>query len=378
MKSEYKGFPLLPSLAFSAIHPAPLLIASLPLMLLSSCKKPEMEDPRLLAPRVQVTHLREGNARTKTYTGIVEARVQSDLGFRVAGKILERAVSEGEKVRKGDVLLRLDPLDLNLSSAAQQANVEAAQAKFVQAKADEARHSQLLKSSAVSRQEYERTREVLDSATAQVEAAESMAKVSENSSQYAVLTADADGTVIRTLGEPGQVVAAGQVVVQLAHEGPREASVYLPEGARPLPGSKGAAQLYGQTKSYPAVLRQLSDAADRRSRTFEARYVLQGEAALASIGSTVTITIEEKADAADSAFALPVGSVFNRGQGPGVWIVRSGTEVRFHPVELVSIGKEEAWVKGDVTQDDLVVALGAHLLHEGQAVRIANGGADKQ
>jgi RND family efflux transporter MFP subunit len=378
MKSEYKGFPLLPSRALSAVRPAPFLIASLPLMLLGSCKKPEVGDPRLLAPRVEVIQLREGNAGTKTYTGIVQARVQSDLGFRVAGKILERAVSEGEKVRRGDVLLRLDPLDLDLSSAAQQANVEAAQARFVQAKADEARHSQLLKSSAVSKQEYERAREALDSATAQVEAAKALAKVSDNSSQYAALTADADGVVVRTLGEPGQVVAAGQVVVQLAHEGPREASVNLPEGKRPLPGSKAAAQLYGQTKSYPAVLRQLSDAADPRSRTFEARYVLQGEAALASIGSTVTIIIEEKTDAAHRAFALPVGSVFNRGKGPGVWIVRNGTEVRFQPVELVSIGQEEALVKGDVARDDLVVALGAHLLHEGQNVRIANGGSDKQ
>lgn len=366
------------SLSFSAIGSILHIGVGLPLIFLSSCKKPEVEDPRLLAPKVQVTLPREGRADSKRYTGIVQARVQSDLGFRVAGKILERVVSEGEKVRRGEVLLRLDPLDLDLSFAAQQANVEAAQARLVQARADEARHSELLKASAVSKQEYERTREALDSATAQIEAAKALAKVSDNSSQYTILTADADGVVVRTMGEPGQVVGPGQVVVQLAHEGPREASVNLPEGKRPLLASKASAKLFGQEKTYPAVLRQLSDAADPRSRTFEARYVLQEEAALASIGSTVTITITEESDSVKSALALPVGSVYNRGEGPGVWILRNGKEVSFQPVELVSIGEEEALVKGAVTRGDLVVSLGAHLLHEGQNVRISNGGPDKQ
>lgn len=378
MKSKLRSFDFLRSPSRMAIRTIPHIIAVLPLLLLTNCEKPDIQDPRLLAPKVEVTRVREGNASAKVYTGIVEARFQSDLGFRVSGKILERMVSEGQKVRKGDVLLRLDPRDLDLSVAAQQANVEVAQARFIQAKAEEARHAQLLISSAVSRQEYERTREARDTAAALLEAARALAKVSENSSQYAILEADSDGVVVRTLGEPGQVVGAGQPVIQLAHEGPREASVNLPEGQRPIPGSKATAQLYGQRKSYPAVLRQLSDAADPRSRTFEARYVLQDEAATASIGSTITVTINDGSDTSRNAMTLPVGSVYDRGQGPGVWLVADGNEVRFRPVELVSIGHEEVLVKGDISRDDVVVALGAHLLHEGQNVRISNGGTGKQ
>src|SRR5256885_6584923 len=135
----------------------------------------------------------------------------------------------GQRVQKGQMLMRLDPVDLRLSLAAQEANVEAARAKYTQAKADEARYAALVKSGAVSHQEYDQARATLDSAKAQFDAAEAQARVSNNSSEYAVLLADADGVIVRTLSEPGQVVAAGQTVIQLAHDGPREALINLPD-----------------------------------------------------------------------------------------------------------------------------------------------------
>src|SRR5438128_1369254 len=156
-----------------------------------------------------------------------------DLGFRVVGKILERSVDVGQRVQKGQPLMRLDPEDLSLSTAAQLANVEAARAKYTQAKADETRSAMLVKSGVISHREYDQDRAALDSAKALLEAAEAQARVSKNSSEYAVLLADADGVIVRTLSEPGQVVAAGQTVVQLAHDGPREALINLPEGVRP-------------------------------------------------------------------------------------------------------------------------------------------------
>src|SRR6185295_18235449 len=137
-----------------------------------------------------------------------------------------------------------------LSFAAQQANVEAARAKYTQSKADEARAAVLVESRAVSHQEYDQARAALDSAKAQLDAAEAQARVSQNSSEYAVLCADADGVIVRTLSEPGQVVAAGQIVIELAHDGPREALVNLPEGVRPDLGTTASALLYGQDQKY--------------------------------------------------------------------------------------------------------------------------------
>src|SRR6058998_1021458 len=266
-----------------------LLAGGLTVALMAGGSKPATKDPRLLSPRVEVFAAQAAGSIRRTFTGIVEARVQSDVGFRVGGKILERSVNMGQRVHKGQVLMRLDSVDLKLSFAAQQANVEAARAKYIQTKADEARFATLVKSGAVSRQEYDQARAALDSAKAQLDAAEAQARVSNNSSEYAVLLADADGVIVRTLGEPGQVVAAGQTVIQLAHDGPREALINLPEGVRPDLGTSAAARLYGQAQMCPAKLRELSDAADPVSRTFAARYVLEGESASAPLGSTVSI-----------------------------------------------------------------------------------------
>jgi RND family efflux transporter MFP subunit len=334
--------------------------------------KPAVKDPRLRSPRVEVFEAQAAGSNNRTFTGIVEARVQSDLGFRVGGKILERSISMGQRVRKGQILMRLDPVDFKLSFAAQQANVEAARAKYTQAKADEARYAALVKSGAVSRQEYDQARAALDSAKAQLEAAEAQAKVSGNSSEYAVLLADADGVIVRTLSEPGQVVAAGQTVIQLAHDGPREALINLPEGVRPDLGTVASARLYGQEQTHQARLRELSEAADPVSRTFEARYVLEGEAAAAPLGSTVTITLVTKQNSGNQFVRVPAGAIYDRGNGPGVWIVDDKSEVKFRSVTIASIGKEEVVVSGGVQAGEKVVALGAHLLHEGQVVNLPN------
>src|SRR5207247_6356725 len=134
----------------------------------------------------------------------------------------------------------------------------------------------LVKSGVISPREYDLARATLDSAKAQFEAAEAQATVSNNSSEYAVLLADADGVIVRTLSEPGQVVAAGQTVIQLAHDGPREALINLPEGVRPDLGTTASARLSGQDQMHQASLRQLSDAAYAASRTVAACGVLAG------------------------------------------------------------------------------------------------------
>ena len=144
----------------------------------------------------------------------------------------------------------------------------------------------------VSRQRYEQAKAASDTAKAQLAAAEAEARVAENEATYSVLVADADGTVVETLGEPGQVVSAGQTVVRLAQAGPREAVVALPETIRPAIGSVAEASVYGgDGRRYTAHLRQLSDSADAQTRTYEARYVLDGEAAAAPLGATVTIRL---------------------------------------------------------------------------------------
>jgi len=140
---------------------------------------------------------------------------------------------------------------------------------------------------------------------------------------------------------------------------------------RPELGTTASARLYGQDQMNQARLRELSEAADPASRTFEARYVLEGEAAAAPLGSTVTITLVTKQTPANKSVRVPVGAVYDRGNGPGVWIVDDKSAVKFRSVTIASIGREEVVVSDGVAAGEKVVALGAHLLHEGQAVNAA-------
>jgi len=250
------------------------------------------QDPRQGPQLVQLAIVKPAGASERAFTGVISARVQSNLGFRVPGKRIERLVDVGQNVRADQPLMRLDRKDLELALSAKTSAVAAARAVAVQATADEARYRQLITAGWSTRQKYEQARAALDSATAQLAAAQAQADLTRNEATYSLLRADADGTVVETLAEPGQVVAAGQIVVKLAHSGPREATVNLPETMRPPIGSPGQARVYGgSSRPSPARLRQLSDAADPASRTYEARYVLDGEAARAPLGATVTLAV---------------------------------------------------------------------------------------
>ena len=251
------------------------------------------QDPRQGPQLVQLAIVKPAGASERAFTGVISARVQSNLGFRVPGKVIERLVDVGQNVRAGQPLMRLDQKDLELALSAKTSAVAAARAVAVQATADEARYRQLVTAGWSTRQKYEQARAALDSATAQLAAAEAQADVARNEAGYSLLLADADGTVVETLAEPGQVVAAGQTVVKLAHSGPREATVNLPEAMRPADriSRRRPGCTVRSSMPSPARLRQLSDAADPATRTYEARYVLDGEAARAPLGATVTLSV---------------------------------------------------------------------------------------
>jgi RND family efflux transporter MFP subunit len=233
----------------------------------SGCKTKEQEDPRTVPDSVRVATVSPAEKGDRTYTGVVTARIQSDLGFRIPGKVTKRFVDVGQTVRAGEPLMRIDVTDYAHVITTQTQNVEAARAKAVQAAADEARYRGLVSTGAVSASAYDQAKAAADAAKAQLAAVEAQAQVAKDEADYSLLVADADGTVIATLAEPGQVVAAGQPVVKLAHAGPREAAVNLPETVRPALGSIARATLFGNNESVPARLRQLSDAADPATRS---------------------------------------------------------------------------------------------------------------
>ncbi|NMM46475.1 efflux RND transporter periplasmic adaptor subunit [Rhodospirillaceae bacterium KN72] len=363
---------LLGGALMAALGAIPVVVLSIPQQEASA-----VSDPRQDPPIVRLTTGIRVTGAERSFTGVIGARVQSGLGFRVSGKIMERFVDAGQGVEAGQLLMRLDETDLQLALTAKRNAVAVARAALVPARADEKRYAALLKNGlAASQQRYEQAKAALDIAQAQVAAAEAEARVAENQATYSLLLADMDGTVIETLAEPGQVVAAGQTVIRLAQAGPREAVVALPETIRPTIGSGAEASLYGSDQHrYKAHLRQLSDSADPQTRTYEARYVLDGEAAEAPLGATVTIHLESRDDA--SEYQVPLGALLDDGEKTGVWVFDDTTStVSFRPVGLVRITDETAVVTG-LVPSDTIVALGAHLLQDGAQVRAESesGGA---
>jgi RND family efflux transporter MFP subunit len=339
---------------------------------LSGCSHPAGSDPRRDPPLVRTAIVQsDASSLTRSFTGTVAARVQSDLSFRVSGKVLERLVSSGQQVRRGQPLMRLDDVDLRLALNAQQGAVAAAAARARQATDDETRDRNLVADGAEPASAYDRMKASAEAARAQLNAAEAQAKVARNATAYALLVADADGVIVETLAEPGQVVSAGQTVMRLAQHGPREAIVQLPETLRPSLGSSARASLYGRADVVvPTRLRELSSAADPLTRTFQARYVLEGPLADAALGTTVNVVVPEGGAASD--LRVPIGALFDRGDGPGVWTVREKPQrVTWRSIKVHRIDDEAVSVSEGLNPGDRVVSLGAHVLHEGQEIRLA-------
>jgi RND family efflux transporter MFP subunit len=356
--------------ALSAALP---VVALVPLLSLAACDH-AAADPRTAPPFVRTATAGTARAGGESFSGIVSSRVQSDLGFRVAGKVVARLVDTGQVVRRGQPLMRIDATDYVLAAAQSQRSVAAARAAALQTAADEHRYRDLVAAGAVSASAYDKAKADADVARAQLGALQAQASVSRNEAGYAVLVADADGTVVETQAEPGQVVAAGQPVVRLAHAGPREAVVALPETQRPAVGSTAQASLFeGATGS--ARLRQLSDAADPRTRTYEARYVLEGAPARAPLGSTVTLTLDGRRTGAATAPTLevPLAALYDPGRGPGVWVVDGASRVHWRAVQVSGLGEESARIAGGLRPGERFVALGAHLLRENEQVRAVAG-----
>jgi len=302
------------------------------------------------------------------YTGVVAARTDSGLGFRVGGKIVERRVDAGDRVARGDTLLVLDGEDFELQLRAARNRLRAAESQLRQAQEDERRYSRLAAAGVAAQRTFELASTALHVAEAEAAAARAEASEIENRRDYSTLRADGEGVITEVLVERGQVVSEGQIVVRLAHDGAREAVIDIPETQLAGASSRASALAFGDSKHVvDAALRELSAAADPVTRTFRARYVLAGDGARWPIGSTVTVRLAS--DAASELLRVPIGALHDPGDGVGVWRIEADGRVRFAPVRVVELGQEQASVASGVAVGDSVVALGAHLLHEGDLVR---------
>ena len=348
------------------IKPFGLLAA---LLLLAGCEASTAPAPTSERP-VQIQRVTfQNRATAREFVGVVRARHETDLGFRVAGKIVSRLVNAGDWIRAGDIVAQVDPQDFRLQLESSEAELTAATSSLSQAEADLERYSTLKTRGFASIAEYERKKAARDEADGRVSRARRALDIARNQLGYTDLRADADGVITATPVEPGQVVAIGQAVVRLAHRGEKEAVIALPETwlgeAR---RSRATVSLwFDPGRRFTAQLRELSPQADPATRTYAARFTIADADDAVALGMTATVTLTRTAEA--DVARLPLSAVLNRGHGPAVYLVEDSGALALKPVTLASFNEDTAFVSAGLSDGDKVVTLGVQKLEAGLRVR---------
>lgn len=331
---------------------------------LVACAPREQAPAEAPAPLVRVATPVPVDSATLGASGTVRARVEAPLAFQVGGRIVDRRADAGQVMSAGQPLLVLDPRDLEQAQQAADAEHAAALAALATAEADLARARQLAAQGFVSPQAVERAELQRRELQTRRDAAAARQAQARHARGYAVLNAPAAGLLVDVRGEPGQVVTAGQTVATLAH-GAREVEVFLPDGVPP-PARGQATGPDGRPR--PLVLREVAGSLDPQGRTRRARYTVGADADSLVLGAVVATRFELPQPSPAGVYALPIGALDERGQGPRVWRVRDG-RVETVPVKVLVVDDTQARVAGALGPLDRIVTLGTHLLQTGMAVR---------
>lgn len=348
-----------------------LRLGLLAALVMAGCSKPADAPEPVRA--VRTTTLHEGSAGTaRDYAAEVRARVESRLSFRVAGMMVSRPVSIGDRVKAGQLLARLDPQDLRLGQEAARSSVQAARANHAQALGDYKRFRDLRDQGFISAAEVERRDNTLKAATAQLEQAVALAAVQSNQARYSSLTAEVAGVVTAIEAEPGAVLGAGSPVLRLAHDGPRDVVFAVPEdqvsGLRSMIGRPASlsVRLWGaDAAALPATVREVAAAADPVTRTF----LVKADIATApsQLGQTASVRLSTAAVA--GGIRLPSAAVFEQQGSSHVWLLEPRTmTVAARAIEIAGAEGNQLLVTSGLAAGDEIVTAGVHVLSPGQKV----------
>lgn len=342
-----------------------------PVVLLAACSKPAPSEEPVRAVRVMTVGASSLQSSGE-FAGEVRPRVESRLGFRVAGKLIKRQVESGQRVKAGQVLAQLDPQDYKLAADAALAQLGAAVTNRDLAGADFKRFKELREQNFISGAELERREAALKAAQAQVDQAQAQLTAQRNQGSYANLVADADGVVTAVEAEPGQVVTAGMPVVRIAQDGPRDAVFSVSEdrvSAISLGAPVDVRVWPGQTVLAGKV-REVSASADPVTRTYLVKVALQVQNP-PPLGATVTVLPQALRQAGDQVIKLPTSALRQEGNTTTVWVLdKSSMTVKSQAVQIATADGNEAVVAAGLEPGMLVVSAGVHVLSPGQKVTI--------
>jgi RND family efflux transporter MFP subunit len=339
--------------------------------LLAACSKdaPPPEDVRPVRALTLAAGAVQANAE---FSGDVRPRYESRLGFRVGGKISARKVDVGAGVKRGTLLMQLDPQDLRLGQAQAQANLRAAQTNADLARAELKRYQDLRGQNFVSQAVLDQKLAASHSSQASVEAARAQLREQANQTGYASLESDTDGVVTGIDAEVGQVVQAGTPVVRVARTDEKEVVIGVPEDQVEALRQVGEVKVRlwaDPDRAIPGKIREVSPVADPATRTYTVKVSIPASEDV-RLGMTAVVQLASQAAEASAAqLRAPLSALVENKGASSVWVIENGA-VRLQPVRLGGVSGNDVVLASGVKPGQTIVTAGVNLLKNGQKVKI--------
>ena len=335
--------------------------------ILGACSSPEHEAEKRLVLAVQA---QSSNQHAQAFAGEIRAREEVNLSFRVAGKIQQRYVDDGARVKAGQVLARLDDQDLQLQSQASSASVQALKADRDLAIAELARYQGLVEKQLVSKSMFESKQAQANAAKSRYQQAVAQSSVNSNQAGYAAIRAPSAGVIIHRYVEAGQVVSAGQPVFAFAADGQREVAIVVAE--QHLPNLKLGQSVWvelwaDQTERLPGKIREIAASADPVTRTYAVRIELDSGEAKTNLGQSARVFM---ANEHATSLLVPMSALTEINDKPAVWVINSNTgKIQKRSVTVQRYGTQFAEISKGLSQNEWIIPVGVHLLREGEQVQ---------
>lgn len=338
---------------------------------LAGCSRPPAAEEPLRAVKVMTVGTSAYDTAPE-FSAEVRARVESQLGFRVAGKIARRQAELGQHVTAGQVLAQLDPQDFRLAAEAARAAHAAALTNRDLAAADLKRYRELREQNFISGADLERRDSTYKAAQAQLEQAQAQLSSQGNQTSYTTLVADVPGVVTAILAEPGQVVAAGAPVLRIAQDGARDVVFAVPEDRAGLvkPGSSVTVRGWSGGGDFQGTVREVAASADAVTRTYTVKVTIDAATAPA-LGATVYARPKALSNAGAPVIKLPTSALRQEGKETVVWVLDPASmTVRSQPVQVATADGNDAVIGAGLAPGMQVVTAGVHVLSPGQKVSL--------
>lgn len=352
-----------------------LIALTVTMMLLAACSSETPQPTEVRPVRTMIVEPKPIED-DRSAVGEVRPRYESDLGFRVSGKVVSRTVDVGVAVKKGDVLARLDEQDYQTRVRSAESDVVAAEAVLTDARSTEERTTVLLEKGVTTRTKFDAAVRDRRSAEARLTAAKAALSLARDQLVYTELKADFDGIVTAVGAEPGQVVAIGQSIVRLARPDSKDAVFNIAEAALRERKPDERPQIVVTLLSTPAttaegVVREISPIADATTRTYQVKVTLNNPGEPFRFGSSVMGRLKSTTA---PVVVLPASALFDRSGKPAVWVVdKAAMKVTLKPVVVARYETDRVVVGEGLTRGDVVVTAGVNRLREGQSIRLLDG-----